>query len=164
MDLALVFTLLISAQIAAGWGELCGIRPGHGKSGLGGFAAMWILFVIRWGALAIGLLAVGAEGERIWLLGGHTLLGLASSRLFQRCVDRVARDHVAPQALGWLAAVVLPTPAAMFVALRGNAIWSGDSAAAASVYAVAIAALHFACYTSRRNDMLRPARPQPATH
>ncbi len=163
-DLALLFTLLLSAQIAAGWGELCGIRPGRDKSGLGGFAAILILFVMRWGAIAIGLLVVGGDGERLWLLGAHLALGIVSTVVFQRCVDGVSHDRMAKNTVGLLVGVALPTPALALVASRANAVWAGDSAVALAAFVAAIGALHFACYTSRRRDMLQPRAVQPATH
>lgn len=162
-DLGLLFTLLFSAQIAAGWGELCGIRPGLDKSGHGGFAAMYILFAIRWSALALGVLVVGTGSERWMLLGAHTALGVVSTMLFEHCCARVRADRFAPNALGLLAGVVAPTPITAIVALRANAIWSGDSATTLGVFVLALLAVHFGCYESRRRDRLRPEVAQPAT-
>lgn len=164
-DLALLFTMLFSAQIASGWGELCGIRPGRDKSGLGGFAAMYVLFVIRWTALALGLVVFGNDGERLLLLGGHTALGLASVVLFEHGCKRVRNDRMVPNALGVLGGVLVPTPAVALVAARGNSIWAGDSHGALAAFVIAVAAVNCACYSIRRRDMLRTERAQPAaTH
>jgi hypothetical protein len=94
--------LLLCLMIAAWWGELAGIRPGRDKSGLGGFAAIYIFLSLRWLGLAILL------PNWSWLLV-HTTLGVVSVLGFGRGVERVQRDQVVPVLLGLLGAW-LPVP------------------------------------------------------
>jgi hypothetical protein len=160
LDLVLAFTLLLSAQIAAGWGELAGIRPGRDKSGLGGFVAIFALFAVRWLALAGLLLAVARPGETAWLLGAHAALGAVSVLLFQHGIARVQADRWAPQAPTVLGGVVVPVPAFALVLQRVNAGWlAGDGGAGIlAALAGAMLALHGACYRARRRDLLNIAR------
>jgi hypothetical protein len=69
--------VLLSLMIATWWGELAGIRPHRDKSGLGGFAAIYLLLAMRWLLLA-PLVFVGASPFVAWpwILLGHTLLGV----------------------------------------------------------------------------------------
>jgi hypothetical protein len=155
LDLLLAFALLFSAQIAAGWGELAGIRPGRDKSGLGGFAALFVLFLGRWLVLAGALLAVAHVGEGRWLLAAHAGLGGASVLLFQHGLARVQGDRTLPNVLAVLGGVVLPAPACTFALQRANAAWLGDGDATLAATGAAVVALHFACCYTRRRDLLR---------
>jgi len=128
LDLLLAMTLLISVQIAAGWGELCGTRPGRDKSGLGGVATMFILFGFRWAALAVCLLYAPPTGERVWTLVGHTALGLVVS-------------------------TGITAPAWAFAVHGINAGWLGDSLLALVSTGVVIALLHAAVHEQRRRSM-----------
>jgi hypothetical protein len=154
LDVLLAFTLMFSAVIAAGWGELCGIRPGRDKSGLGGFVAVYMFFVFRWLVLAGCLLGLATASERWWLLAGHTALGVASVQLFGQGLARVQKDRPAPDLLGIAGSTLLPLPAWTFVVHRANVSCLGDSTAAVAVVGVAIAALHLGCYRQRRSSML----------
>jgi hypothetical protein len=153
-DLVLAFTLLLSAQIAAGWGELAGIRPGRDKSGLGGFVAIFVLFAVRWLALAGVLLAVVRPGETAWLLGAHVALGVVSLLLFQHGLGHVEKDRMAPNALAVLGGVLVPVPACTLALHRVNSGWLGGGTATLAALGVALLALHAACYRARRRDML----------
>jgi hypothetical protein len=157
LDLVLAFTLLLSAQIAAGWGELAGIRPGRDKSGLGGFVGVYVLFVMRWLALAGVLLALANAGERGVLLGAHAALGGASVWLFQRGLERVQADRMVPNALAVLGGVLVPAPACTLALQRANVAWLGDGAGTLAAIAAVVLALHGACYRARRRDLLRIA-------
>lgn len=154
LDLLLAFTLLLSVQIAAGWGELCGIRPGRDKSGLGGFAMLFVLFAIRWAALAICLLCVPPAGERLWTLVAHGALGMASYRLFSRGVDRVQHDGTVGNGIGLLGSTLIPAPAWAFAVHGVNAEWLGGSTLAVVGPGVVIALLHTALHEQRRRSML----------
>lgn len=151
----LLFTLLFSVQIACGFGELCGIRPGRDKSGLGGFAMLLIFFPIRWLGLAALLAFVARPGESWWLLAGHAVLGLASVQLFQRGVDRVHRDLVVPWLAGLAGSTLIPAPAWLLIVYRALAGRLGDTAAVLGCIAVLL--LHAACYRQRRTGMLTVA-------
>jgi hypothetical protein len=155
LDLLLAFTLLFSVQIAAGWGELCGIRPGGDKSGLGGFMAIYMFCLFRWLVLAACLAGLSAGDERWLLLGAHTALGIVSIKLFERGVQRVQNDRMVSDLVGLLGSTLLPLPACTLVVQRANASWLGDSSVTLAVVAAALAALHLACYRARRRDMLR---------
>jgi len=154
LDLGLALTLLISLQIAAGWGELGGIRPGGDKSGLGGFTMLLIFFLFRWIALAIGLVVTASEGEWWQLLAAHGVLGWISVTLFQRGVTKVQRDGTVGNLVGILGSTLLPAPAWLLALQRTNAEWLGGSAQA--VLAAGVVLAHFACYTTRRSSMLAP--------
>ena len=99
-DAALLATFgvaaLLSLMIATWWGELAGIRPHRDKSGLGGFAAIYLFFVMRWLLLA-PLVVIGARPFVAWpwSLLAHALLGVASVQLW----------------LGLLGALLVPAPA-----------------------------------------------------
>lgn len=152
LDLLLAITLLLSVQIAAGWGELCGIRPGGDKSGLGGFAMLFVLFGIRWAALALCLLCVPPAGELVWALVGHAALGFASARLFSRSVERVQKDGTVANAIGLLGSTLIPTPAWTFALHGANARWLGDSPASFAAVGVVIALLHAVPHELRRRS------------
>lgn len=153
-DAALAFVLLFSCQSAAGWGELCGIRPGRDKSGLGGFAALYLFFLIRWLGLAVALWATAHVGEIGWLLLGHALVGAAAVWLFGRGLQRVQQDRFAPAWFGWLAGVVLPVPALALAVTRGNGRWLDALTPALWIAAAALLALHALCFHQRRRDLL----------
>lgn len=159
LDLLLALTLLISIQIAAGWGELCGIRPGGDKSGLGGFTMLLLFFVFRWAALAICLLCVPPAGERLWTLVAHGALGVASYRLFSRGVDRVHADGTMQNTVGLLGSTLIPAPAWAFAVHGVNAEWLGHGPFALAAVGIVIALLHAAVHEQRRRSMLasRPA-------
>jgi hypothetical protein len=158
LDLLLAITLLMSVQIAAGWGELCGIEPGRDKSGLGGFTMLLMLFAFRWIALAICLLCVPPAGERLWTLAAHGVLGCASARIFTRGVDRVQRDGRVGNAVGLLGSTVIPAPAWAFAVHGVNAKWLGESTYALVATGTVIALLHAAIHEQRRRSMLASRR------
>ena len=159
LDLLLALTLLISVQIAAGWGELCGIEPGRDKSGLGGFTMLFVLFGFRWLALAICLLCVPPAGERLWTLAAHGALGGASARLFTRGVDRVQRDGRVSNAIGLVGSTLIPVPAWAFAVHGVNTDWLGGSTVALVATGAVIALLHAAMHEQRRRSMLAQRRP-----
>ena len=154
LDLVLAFTLLFSVQIAAGWGELCGIRPGRDKSGLGGFAMLLMFFLVRWLALALCLAALSAGAERWWLLAGHGGLGWVSVTMFNRGVARVQADGTVGHFAGVVGSTLIPAPACTLALQRANVAWLGDSPAALAAVAAIVVLLHFACYRQRRSSML----------
>jgi hypothetical protein len=154
LDLVLAFTLLFSVQIAAGWGELCGIRPGRDKSGLGGFVAIYLFLLLRWLVLAGCIAGFATPDERWWLLGGHAVLGIASVRLFGQGLERVQKDRTVPDLLGVAGSTLLPVPAWTFVVHRVNVAWLGDSGVAIATVAAALGGLHLVLYRQRRTGML----------
>lgn len=152
--------VLVSLMIASWWGELAGIRPGRDKSGLGGFAAIYLFFVIRWLAFAPMIVQGGSErlpGAWPWWLLAHLLLGLASIRLFERGLAYVQQDRVVPLWLGLSGAVLLPAPA----------IWLGAEALAWACvggpgFATAVLlVLHAWAFWQRRRELHRPDPPPP---
>ena len=153
LDLPLAITLLISVQIAAGWGELCGIRPGRDKSGLGGFTMLLALFGFRWVVLAAYLLCVAPTGLRVWVLVGHTVLGITSARIFTRGVDRVQRDGTVANAIGLLGSTLIPGPAWTFAVHGTNDGWLGRSPASFVAVGVGIALLHAVPHELRRRSL-----------
>lgn len=160
LDLLLALTFLISLQIAAGWGELCGIRPGRDKSGLGGFAMLFLLFGFRWLALAACLLYAPPLGEVVWTLVVHAALGLASAQIFSRGVARVQKDGTVTNAVGLFGSSLLPAPAWAFAVHGVNIGWLGTSNFALMSVGVAAALLHVALHEQRRRSLLAP-RPAP---
>jgi hypothetical protein len=152
LDLLLALTLLVSVQIAAGWGELCGIRPGRDKSGLGGFTMLFALFGCRWVVLAVCLLCVAPTGARVWTLVGHTVLGFVSARIFSRGVDRVHEDGTVANAIGLLGSTLIPAPAWTLAVHGANANWLGDSPASFVAVGVVVALLHALPHELRRRS------------
>lgn len=151
-DSCLSVMLLLSMMIAAWWGELAGIRPGRDKSGLGGFAAIYLFLPLRWLGLAI-LMPSWA-----WL-GVHTALGALSAFGFARGVQRVQNDREVPVLLGLLGAL-LAVPA-LWVDFTN--VHSLPTTGRTSLLAgTALLALHSVLYLRRRRD-LRRVRPPTAT-
>lgn len=151
-DCWLGILLLLSLMIAAWWGELAGIRPGLDKSGLGGFAMIYLFLPVRWVGLAILLPSWS------WL-GAHAVLGALSGYGFGRGVDHVHNDRELPVLLGLLGAW-LPVPVLWveFTAVHGMAATGGASL----LVGVGLLALLSLPYLHRRRD-LRRVRPAPAT-
>lgn len=147
-DCWLVLMLLLSVMIANWWGELAGIRPGRDKSGLGGFAAIYLFFAVRWLGLAILLPSWS------WL-GAHAVLGALSGYGFGRGVDRVQGDGEVPALLGLLGAW-LPVPVLWveFTAVHGMEPTGGASV----LLGLGMLALLTLPYLHRRRD-LRRVRP-----
>lgn len=151
IDLGLLFTLLISFQITAGWGELCGIRPGGDKSGLGGFAMLFVLFGVRWFALALALLCLATDDERAAVLTAHAAIGGVSAFVFNQGVAAVTRDRVVPDAIGLFGGMIVPTPAFALAFDHANRDWHGDSTTALAVWVGVVAIIHGLCYQARRS-------------
>lgn len=147
-DCWLVFLLLLSLMIANWWGELAGIRPGRDKSGLGGFAAIYLFLPVRWLGLAILLPSWS------WL-GAHAVLGALSGYGFGRLVDHVHDDGEVPVLLGLLGAW-LPVPALWvgFTGVHGMEPTGGPSL----LLGLGMLALLTLPYLHRRRD-LRRVRP-----
>lgn len=153
-DLVLALTLLISLQIAAGWGELCGIRPGRDKSGLGGFAMLFVLFGIRWVVLAVCLAFAPPFGERIAALAAHVVLGVVSACLFSRGCDRVQKDGTVANGLGLFGSTVLPAPALLFAVQGVNVAWLGEGLRTFVAVGAGIVLVHLTVHERRRRSML----------
>lgn len=160
LDLLLAVTLLVSLQIAAGWGELCGIRPGGDKSGLGGFAMLFLLFGCRWLVLAACLVYAPPCGERAWTIAAHAILGVVSARLFSRGVDRVQRDGTVANTVGLVCSTLIPAPAWALAVHGVNASWLAGPYVLPAC-AVAVALPHAALHEQRRRSMLRARRDGP---
>lgn len=149
---------LLSLMIATWWGELAGIRPHRDKSGLGGFAAIYLLLAMRWLLLA-PLVFVGASPFVAWpwILLGHTLLGIASVLLFGRGLALVQQDRFVPLWLGLLGALVLPAPALWF----GADVVRFACFDAPLVPVLGLLGLHAWGFWQRRRERFRPD-PAPA--
>ena len=154
LDLGLAVALMFSLFAAFCWGELCGIRPGRDKSGLGGFVAIYMFFIIRWLGVALASWATARPGEVWWLLAAHTLLGVLSVHAFGHGLERVQHDRWAPPWLGMLAGAVLPAPALALSLLRVNSE-HGDSLAIIAAVTAVLAALHALCVHRRRVETMR---------
>jgi len=149
---------LLSLMIATWWGELAGIRPHRDKSGLGGFAAIYLFFVMRWLLLA-PLVVTGANAFVAWpwSLLAHALLGVASVQLFGRGIEHVQQDRVVPLWLGLVGALVLPAPA----------LWLGADIvrlpcfAAPLVPVAALMLLQAWGFWQKRRELFHP-EPEPA--
>lgn len=158
IDLGLLFTLLISLQITAGWAELCSIRPGGDKSGLGGFAMLFVLFGVRWFALALALLCLATDDERVVVLMVHAAIGALSAFVFNQGVAAVTRDRVVPDAVGLFGGMIVPTPAFGLAFDHANWDWHGESSTALAVWVGVVAIVHGLCYQARRwSSSPRPA-------
>jgi hypothetical protein len=158
LDLVFAFAGLCSVYIAFAWGELCGIRPGGDKSGLGGFAFVLLFALLRGVALAIGLLVVARDGESWWLLLVHLGLGVLAWRCFEREVRRVQADRWPSLSVGLFAGVLLPLPVLTLVLVRTNERWLGDGVSAWVGVAGGLVSAHALCCLRQRSDMRR-ARP-----
>ena len=151
-DCWLLIMLLLSLMIAAWWGELAGIRPGRDKSGLGGFAAVYLFLPMRWLGLAILL------PNWSWL-GVHAALGALSAFGFERGLQRVQHDRQVPVLLG-LAGACLAAPTWSVALLSVHDLSTTGRAGLLS--GLVVLGLHALTYWSRRGDLgrVRPA-PQP---
>ncbi|MBL8753956.1 MAG: hypothetical protein JNK15_11720 [Planctomycetes bacterium] len=158
LDFVFAFALLCSLYVALAWGELCGVRPGGDKSGLGGFAFVALFALARGVALALGMLVVARDGELVWLWLGHAAIGLLAWRVFEAQVARLQRDRWAVTLVGLFVAAVLPVPAFTLVLVRGNDRWLVGGAATMQLVAAAVAVLHAVCFWQRRRGMLRVRR------
>ena len=150
--------VLRSLRTATWWGELAGIRPHRDKSGLGGFAAIYLFFAMRWLLLApLVFVAASPYVAWPWILLGHTLLGIASVQLFGRGLVYVRQDRYVPLWLGLLGALVLPAPA----------LWLGADFVrfacfdAPLVPVAVLLLLHAWGFWQRRRERFRPD-PAPA--
>lgn len=148
---------LLSLMIATWWGELAGIRPHRDKSGLGGFAAIYLFFVMRWLLLA-PLVVIGANAFVAWpwSLLAHALLGVASVQLFGRGLALVQQDRFVPLWLGLLGALLVPAPA----------LWLGADVARFACFdapllpVLGLLGLHAWGFWHRRRERFRP-EPAP---
>lgn len=149
---------LLSLMIATWWGELAGIRPHRDKSGLGGFAAIYLFFVMRWLLLA-PLVVIGASPFAAWpwSLLAHALLGIASVQLFGRGIAYVQKDRVVPLWLGLLGALLVPAPA----------LWLGADVVRFACFDVPLIAVGVLVllqawgFWQKRRELFRP-EPAPA--
>ena len=152
-DCWLLIMLLLSLMIAAWWGELAGIRPGRDKSGLGGFAAVYLFLPMRWLGLAILL------PNWSWL-GVHAALGALSAFGFERGLQRVQHDRQVPMLLGLIGAW-LPVPAWSIAFLAANDL--STTGRVGLLTGLAVIGLHAITFLLRRGDLrrVRPAPPPP---
>lgn len=157
LDLGLAVVLLGSLFIARGFGELCGIRPGRDKSGLGGFAVLYLFFALRWAGLAVALWATAPTGQGLWLLAAHAGLGAVSLRTFGHGIARVQADRVAPAWQGLLAGVLLPAPALAVAIARSNPALGGDGLLPLAAIGGSVVLLHGLGFRACYLDMRRPA-------
>ena len=147
LDLALLFALFFSANIALGWGEL-GSYDVHGdKSGLAGMMGMFMFMIFRWSVLAVALLvAVGRGGfpelpggrwvQSAIVLGVHAALGVISYQGMEWITRAIQNSNAAPLRFAWLFAFLIPIPVflAAFWGLHRNWIpkhWMGSAIAVA---------------------------------
>lgn len=121
LDLALLFAAFLSANIALGWGELGSYNVHGDKSGLAGLMGMFMFMVMRWGVLALALLAAVARGGYPGLPGGrglqsgivigaHLLLGVASYRGMEWLTAAIQNSNAAPLRFAWIFAFLIPIP------------------------------------------------------
>ena len=121
LDLALLFAAFLSANIALAWGEL-GSYDVHGdKSGLAGLMGMFMFMVMRWGVLAVALLAAVARGGFPELPGNrgvqaasvivvHTVLGIISYRGSEWITAAIQNSNAGPLRFAWVFAFLIPIP------------------------------------------------------
>jgi len=151
---------LLSLMIATWWGEMAGIRPHRDKSGLGGFAFLYLFFGLRWLLLA-PLVVVGAAemlpGSTLWWLLGHALLGFAGTRLFERGLAIVREDRVVPLWIGLTGALLVPAPAL----LLGCHVVAFACFQQPLVAWPVLLALHTWGFWQRRRELFRPEPPPP---
>lgn len=151
---------LLSLMIATWWGELAGIRPHRDKSGLGGFAFLYLFFGLRWLLLA-PLVVVGAAerlpGSTLWWLLGHALLGFVGTRLFERGIAIVRQDRFVPLWIGLAGALLVPAPALLLAShVVGFACFLDPL-----LTCPLLLGLHAIGFWQRRHGMLRPEPPPP---
>lgn len=173
LNAVLLIGLFFSIYVATAWGEMAGHLPGGDKSGLGGFAMVFILMGIRWLALAAvlaaGVMRGGFEAlidggrgrQSLVVLGAHVLLGIGSAWLFNTLANGLTADRAAPRAATVLGAVVLPLPALLAGAYAIQRDWVTRHGRLATLLAVAIIALHAFLYRDRLRDMERARAPRP---
>lgn len=134
-DLALLFALFFSANLALAWGEL-GSYDVHGdKSGLAGLLGAFFFMVARWLGLAVALAFAVLRGGLPWLpgggrgaqlalvLGGHLALGVLSYRALEWVSGAIQRSEAGPQRLAWVFAFLLPLPAIALATWGLNREW-----------------------------------------
>lgn len=156
--LAFAVAALLSLAIATFWGELAAIRPHRDKSGLGGFAAIYVFCGLRWLLLA-PLVVSGAHAMLpgcawYWLLG-HLLLGIFSMWLFERGLRIVRQDRVVPLWLGFTGAVLLPGPAAWL----GSEVVALPTFASPRIVTGLLLSLQAFAFWRRRRELFRPDPP-----
>jgi hypothetical protein len=168
-DGSLFFGTFASVFLATCWGELCGIRPGGDKSGLGGFMATYLFMMMRWPAILLGFwlganrggldgLPIDAD-QVFWIgLGLHAALGALSLWAFGKLLTFVQNDRFAPAWCGWLCGVALPLPVATAAIVAANRGWLGDGLVPAAIVLAVLLALHWLPFRARLNDMRRPRR------
>lgn len=164
--------LFLSIYVATAWGEMAGHLPGGDKSGLGGFAMVFILMALRWLALALVLSAgVMRGGFDDWVAGGrgrqflvvlglHLAVGVLSAWVFNTLADGLTADRAAPRLVTALCAILLPLPALLAGGYAIQRDWLTRHSRVAAVLAVAIVALHAYLYRDRLRDMERSRAPR----
>ena len=172
LNAVLLVGLFFSIYVATAWGEMAGHFPGGDKSGLGGFAMVFILMGVRWLALAAVLaagvmrggfetLVDGGRGRQFLVVfGAHLLVGILSAWLFNTLANGLTADRAAPRTLTFLGAVALPLPALLAGAYAIQRDWVTRHGRLAAVLAVAIVALHVYLYRDRLRDMERSRAPR----
>jgi hypothetical protein len=171
----LAVALFMSIYMAAGWGEMAGIRGGGDKSGLGGLFAMLMLMGIRWAAVALLLLLAVWRGLFDFLpggrwpgvgivLGAHLLLGLVSYLGFNWVAEGLTADRFGPQRWSPLFGILLPLPALFVAGWAVNRDFLARHPRLGLVLAVAIALGHVALYRQRYESMRRPPQAVRVEH
>jgi hypothetical protein len=153
LDVVLALAGLCSLHIAFAWGELCGVRTGGDKSGLGGFAFVLLFVLLRGVAVALALAVVARAGETWWLLLGHTGLGVLAWRCFEREIRQLQADRWGSVAVACLAGVLVPVPALTLVLVRVNSRWLDQGIETTVAVAVALTLVHGVCLWHRRRGM-----------
>jgi hypothetical protein len=121
LDIALLFTAFISANIALAWGELGSYNLQGDKSGLAGMMGMFMFMIMRWGMLALALVVAVARGgypelpgnrwvQTAIVLGFHTVLGIISYRGMEWITAAIQTSTAGPQRFAWMFAFLIPIP------------------------------------------------------
>lgn len=133
-NLALVFAIFFSANMALAWGELGSFPVEGDKSALAGLLGALFFMGARWIGLAVALaLAVvrgglaelpGGRGAQLGLvLGLHFGLGIVSYRGLEWISGALQRSDGGPQRLAWAFAFLVPLPALAAAAWGLNRGW-----------------------------------------
>ena len=133
-NVALVFAIFFSANMALAWGELGSFDIHGDKSGLAGLLGALFFMAARWSGLAVALSIAVVRGGLPWLpggrgaqlslvLGAHALLGVASYQALEWISGAIQRSDSGPQRLAWVFAFLLPLPAIMAAACGLNRGW-----------------------------------------
>jgi hypothetical protein len=166
--------VLMSIQMAAGWGEMAGIPAGGDKSGLGGLFSMLILMGIRWSALALLLLIVAVQGTFASLpggrwsqfgivLGAHAVLGVISYLGFNAVAEGLTADNLGPQRWSPLFGIVLPLPALLITGWAVNRDFFARHPRIGVTLALVITFGHLLIFRQRSESMRRPLHAESAS-